>query len=226
MNQQNKTPGYGIGTFLRIWIVTTIILGAIFAIINRTGQSSGTILFGSMSLGFFLTLIIMVFLPIIRTLRKLKNQEQINSVSENLNDNQMVYTGQQASNDMRIISESIEIMETTSDIDTFLLRYEIAMKCALTLEQAKKAGIPIALQDNISQSLTSAKNEALVGVLYRSLDKELNEISKLKTERGQLDRINRYQNKLKDIYEDVFKFVADDAYNDVMQKLEFLKNGK
>lgn len=142
-----------------------------------------------------------------------------------LNDMRISYTRQQAINDMRIIDESLAIMERTSDIDTFLSRYETAMRCALTLEQAKKAGVAITLPDEgFSQSLINAKEKALSEVLYRSFDKELNEINKLKTERGKLIRIDKYQEKLKGMYEDIFESVAEDAYNDVIQKLEFLKN--
>lgn len=142
---------------------------------------------------------------------------------EILNDMRTHYSMQQAANDMRIIDESLEIMENTPNIETFLSRYETAMERALTLEQAKKAGIPITLPDNFSQSLLNAKAKALAGVLYRSFEKELNEINKLKTDNGKLNRINKYQEKLEGTYEDVFEFVAEDSYNDVMQQLENLK---
>lgn len=142
-----------------------------------------------------------------------------------LRDIRMTYTGHQAVNDMRIIQESLAIMEKTADIDTFLSRYETAMKCVQTLEQAKKAGQRIALSEGVSQSLVSVKNKALSGVLYRSFKKELDEINKLKTYNGKLNRINRYQEKLKAIYETEIQFVADEAYRDIMQKLNFIKNG-
>ena len=140
-------------------------------------------------------------------------------------DMRMTYTGQQAVNDMRIIDDSLKIMETTSDIDTFLSRYETAMRYVLTLEQAKKTGQQITLPDGYSQALISAKNEALSGVLYRSFKKELGEIDKLKTNGGKVNRINRYQEKLRGLYETEIQFVADEAYSDIMQKLDFLKNG-
>lgn len=143
-------------------------------------------------------------------------QETLNSMKES-------YTEQQAVNDMRIIDESLAIMQKTSDIDTFLSRYDTAMRYSLTLEQAKKVGIPIALNDEFSQSLTDAKDKALASVLYRSFKKELYEIDKLKTDQEKFNRINKYQKKLSGMYEDVFEFVAEDAYNDVMEKLEFLK---
>lgn len=141
-----------------------------------------------------------------------------------INNMRMSYTGQQAVNDMRIIDESLAIMEKTCNIDTFLSRYDMAMRCVLTLKQAKKAGIPIALQDGFSQSLANAKGQLLASVLYRSFNKELSEIKKLKTEHGMLNRIDKYQEKLKGMYKDVFEFVAEDAYKDVLQKLDFLKN--
>ena len=140
-----------------------------------------------------------------------------------LHDMQVSYTRQQVSNVMRIIDESLGIMEKTSNIDTFLLRYETAMSHVLTLEQAKKAGIQIALSDNFSNSLVSAKGKALEGVLYRSFQKELDAINKLKTDKGKLNRIEKYQEELKGIYEDELEFIAEDAYNDIIQKLELLK---
>ena len=79
------------------------------------------------------------------------------------------------------------------------------------------------MPDGFSQSLANIKGKVLEGVLYRSFQKELGEINKLKTDKGRLNRINKYQEKLKGMYEDVFEFVAEDAYNDVMKKLELLK---
>ncbi len=135
-----------------------------------------------------------------------------------------LYTNQQVINDMKIIDDSLSIMEKTSDIDTFLSRFDTAMRCSLTLQQAKKAGIPIALPDDFTKSLMDAKNEELVKVLYRSFKKEINEINKLKTKQGKLNRINKYEEKLKGMYKSVFEFVADNAYNDIIQKLKLLKN--
>lgn len=247
MKNQKKTSEGGI--FILIWAAISVVFGAIFSAINKTGQGTRDIIFCSLFFGIFLAFFICLFWRVIRTKKKLRNQRQNNSVSGNgtvrpkspvvtsvnvvrqevpqktLNDMRMAYTGQQAVNDMRIIDESLKIMETTSDIDTFLSRFETAMRYALTLEQSKKAGVPIALADGFSQSLANAKNEALKGVLYRSFQKELEEISKLKTESGKRNRINKYQEKLKGMYETEIQFNADEAYNDIMQKLEYLKKG-
>lgn len=134
-----------------------------------------------------------------------------------------VYTVQQVTNDIRILKESMEIMERTTDVDTFLARYETAMRCALTLEQAKRAGAPITMAENFSQLLVVAKRDKLKNVLYRSFNKEVDAINNLKTESGKRNRINRYQEKLKSMYEDNFKFIADEAYNDIMDRLELMK---
>lgn len=143
---------------------------------------------------------------------------------ETLNNMKMSYSEQQAVNDMRIINESLTIIQETSDIDTFLSRYDTVMRCLLTLEQAKKAGISIALGDGFSQSLANVKDKGLTEVLYRSFKKELDDINKLKTGQEKLNHINKYQKNLKEMYENVFEFVAEDAYNDVMQKIEHIKN--
>lgn len=216
----------------------TVVLGVFFSAINKTGQSIGNIVLVSVVLGFFLSFFIWLFWSVIRTKKSMRNQNQINSASDNgggfspqssmqetLRDTRMEYVGKQAVNDMRIIQESLAIMEKTTDIDAFLSRYETAMRCVLTLEQAKKAGQQIALPEGYSQSLVSAKNKALSGVLYRSFKKELDEIDKLKTDSGKVNRINRYQEKLRGLYETEIQFVADEAYSDIMQKLDFLKNG-
>lgn len=247
MKNQKKTAGCG--TFILTWVIVAVFLGVFFNAINKTGQSVGSIVLISVVFGFFLSLFIWLFWNIIKTKKNMRNQNQINSGSGNgttvpkppivpsakvvnqevsqktIDDRRMAFIGQQAVNEIRIIDESLRIMETTSDIDTFLSRYETAMRCILTLEQAKKAGQQIALPDGYSQSLVSAKNKALTGVLYRSFNKELDEINKLKTERGKLNRINRYQEKLREMHETEIQFVADQAYNDIMQKLEYIKNG-
>ena len=88
--------------------------------------------------------------PIPPTIKEVSKQETIPTTDtikvniiqqeiskEVLNSMKTSYTGQQAINDMRIIDESLAIMTKTSDIDTFLSRYDTAMRCVLTLEQAK-----------------------------------------------------------------------------------------
>lgn len=134
-----------------------------------------------------------------------------------------VYTGQSASNDIRIIQESLDIMEKTFDIDTFLSRYDTAMRSALTLKQAKQAGIPIATSDDLTDSLVKVKKEQLGKVLERSFNKEKEEINKLKTPKGKLNRLEKYRAKLEEHYEDEFEFYAPDSYNKIIENLDLLK---
>lgn len=144
---------------------------------------------------------------------------------ETLSSMRMVYTRQQAFNDLRILNESIDIINKTDNIDTFLSRYEMAMRCALTLEEAKKAGVQLAIKEDYSKLLIDMHGKALQSVLYRSLNKELNIISTLESNSGKLNRINKYQQKLISLYEDEIELYAEDTYNDVMQRLESLKMG-
>ena len=146
----------------------------------------------------------------------IKHQETPNHVLEDM---RAVYTSQQVVDNMRIIDESLAIMARTADIDTFLSRYETTMRCALTLEQAKEAGLPVSLDNNFSKSLVNAKGNALKNVLYRSFNKEVAEINELKTKAGKSNRIEKYKQKLQE-YEEEFEFIADEAYSDVMQRLD------
>lgn len=152
------------------------------------------------------------------------SEEAAQDLDTEKNDTWISFVNQNIANDMRIIDESLTIMTRTSNIDTFLSRYDVAMEFALKLEQAKKAGVPITLPDDFSQSLANVKKEALAGVLYRSFDKELDEIKQLKTKRGMLNRIDMYQDQLKKMYEYEHEFVEKDTYNDMMYKIESLRN--
>ncbi len=142
---------------------------------------------------------------------------------EILKDMRKSYTIQQASNDIRIARESLDIMENTENIDTFLSRYETAMQKVLTLLQAKQAGIPIKLEDNFKETLISAKKEEFGRLLYRSWGKELEKIDSLKTNKGKLSRLNKYIEKIQEIYEDEIEYVADREYEDILSKAEKLK---
>lgn len=132
------------------------------------------------------------------------------------------YLVQQAANDMRIIDESLAIMARTADLEVFLSRYELTMRCALSLKQAKEAGIAVTLNDDFSYLLTEAKGYALKDVLYRSFNKEVAEINALKTKAGKLNRVEKYKQKLQK-YEEEFEFVADESYSDVMLRLDIIK---
>lgn len=133
------------------------------------------------------------------------------------------YTGQKASNDIRIIQESLDIIEQTCDIDTFFSRYELAMRSALTLKQAKQAGVPIAVPDDLADALVKVKQEQVGKVLERSFSREREEINKLKTKNGKLNRLERYKKKLEEYYDDEFEFNTPDNFNRIMASLDLLK---
>ena len=141
-----------------------------------------------------------------------------------LDDMRVEYKNEQALNDLRIVQESIEVMNQTANIETFLSRYETAMRSALTLQQAQSAGISLNVPASLSESVIKAKEEGLSGVLMRSFSNEVKEINKLKTPKGKLNRIDNYVNKLEEYYEDEFELSAPDTYNEIMSKLKLMKN--
>ncbi len=56
MNQQKNTAGCG--TFVLAWMISTVVLGVIFALINKSGQSIGNVIGVSASLSFLIALVI------------------------------------------------------------------------------------------------------------------------------------------------------------------------
>lgn len=140
-----------------------------------------------------------------------------------LDDMSVEYKNEQALNDLRIIQESIEVMNQTANIETFLSRYETAMRSALTLQQAQSAGISVNVPANLSELVIKAKEEGLSGVLMKSFSNEVKEINKLKTPKGKLNRIDNYVNKLEEYYEDEFELSVPDTYNEIMSKLKLMK---
>lgn len=141
---------------------------------------------------------------------------------EIMEDMRSSYTIQNSENNMRIAQESLDIMNKTNNLDTFFSRYETAMQHALTLEQARKADIYVSVPLGFSDSILATKSEQQGNVLKRAFENELHEINKLKTNKGKLNRIDKFIEKVKS-YEDEFEFTAEDVYNEILSKLRLLK---
>ena len=239
--------------YLCMWIITSIILFIFCMPVIGKENIDLLLFVSFMIMGAFLALIELAIYIIIKGIKKLSEKLKLhneisvetNKIQTNIDTDtpkpllnatiqerevpqqilqsmRFAYTSQQAVNDVRIFNESIAIMQKTLDIDTFFLRYENAMRCALTLEQAEKAGC-IALNMSYSKHLLDIKERTLKDILYRSFQKELNEMNKLKTNNGKLNRINKYQKKLNDLYAREFEFKVEDTYNYIIQYLEDMK---
>lgn len=155
---------------------------------------------------------------------KLFQQLSVNVTSssvpqETLNAMQEAYSPMQADNDMRILQDSIQILQKTTNLETFFSRYEIAMEKALTLKQAKQAGIPINLNVS-SQAITAYKHQRLAQLLPIIYKKEIQSIDELKTIKGKLNRLDKFS-ELLNKYALELEFVP--GYDEIINNIATIK---
>lgn len=128
------------------------------------------------------------------------------------------YSRSQIDNDIRILNDCINIMNSTSNLETFFSRYETAMQTVFTLQMARDAGIIV--NTDITPSYISSLKDRADNVLEAVYAKELKEIQALKTPTGKRNRINKFLNLLSE-YFDEFEF--SDVYNNIVDELNTLK---
>lgn len=126
----------------------------------------------------------------------------------------------QAEGDIRILSDSLELIKTTKNIDMFISRYELAQRTALTLEQAVKAGINIPSKFTSFKELSDLKYDLVPKLLNNALNKVKIDALKLKTEKGQLNKIEKFYNLLMDNEEffedfDEYYIILEDLKSDI-----------
>lgn len=138
--------------------------------------------------------------------------------NEILNSMRSSYSPIQAQNDIRILNDSISLIQTTSNLETFFSRYELAMQKIQTLEQAKRSGMNINIPIT-SSYLISLKNHA-DNVLQATYNNELRKINDLKTSNGKQNRIDKFIDFLSE-YKDEFEF--SDTYKNILSDLNSLK---
>ena len=132
------------------------------------------------------------------------------------------YTSTQAENDLRILSDSWQLVQETADIKVFCSRLELAQRTALTLIQAKAVGCRCARRLNIKacESVLKAVPEAKAMFLENSYNAKVEKALSLKTARGQVNRLEAYRNEL-DAYSYFFMDV-EEAYSRTLQNLDAL----
>lgn len=127
------------------------------------------------------------------------------------------YTEIQLQGDFRILEDSISIMKSTKDIETFISRSDLAMRKALTIEQA-------GIQSNgpSSKEIIDLKIQLLPNVLNAAYIQMNSEALKLKTVKGQLGRYkkflkylvdNEYELDLCDNYEEIVSLTRENISN-------------
>lgn len=141
---------------------------------------------------------------------------------EILRDMKKHYTAVQIQNDVRIMQESFQLVQQTTDFDTFFMRLELSQQKALTLLQAVQAGCRgIAnKQQTIKgcEAVLSASQAVKTVFLDNSYQKETASAMRLKTQSGQYKRLTAYLERLKS-YEDQF-MDAEEAYTQTVNALQ------
>lgn len=138
-----------------------------------------------------------------------------------LRDMRKYYKKMQAMDDMRIMRESFQLCQYTHDYEVFFSRLKLAERCALTLIQAKQArcrcGITpqvIKTCESVLQSSTALK----IDFLERTQQVQIDGALKLKTPRGQCNRLRKYLQILEE-HETGFMEV-EELYNSVIEKVK------
>ncbi|MGE7114965.1 hypothetical protein [Lysinibacillus sp. NPDC047702] len=133
--------------------------------------------------------------------------------SEILRDMNMFYTSVQLENDLRILQESIDLMKSTNNIETFLSRSDLAQRTSLTIEQAIMAGIHVKEIFTSSKDILNLKTVLLPKLLNESYSKMKKDAFKLKTEKG---RIGRFQKYLELLEEHEYDLDISENYEDII----------
>ncbi|WP_337983449.1 hypothetical protein [Lysinibacillus sp. C5.1] len=111
---------------------------------------------------------------------------------ETLEQMRKYYTTIQLQDDLRILQESIDLMKSTNNIETFISRSDLAQRTSLTIEQAITAGIHVKEIFTSSKDILSLKTALLPKLLDDSYSKMKQDAFKLKTEKGRMGRFQKY----------------------------------
>lgn len=146
----------------------------------------------------------------------------LDAPEEMLREMRRYYGAEQAQNDVRIMQESLQLIQQTTNFDTFLSRLGLVQRAALTLLQAEKAGcrgIQPGTREACEKALEAAKS-AKVNFLYGSYIKETNEALRLKTPAGKRKRLEAYLSKLREHKADFMD--VEEAYKKAIYDTETL----
>lgn len=141
---------------------------------------------------------------------------------ETLTDMRRYYTPMQAAEDARILQDSFQLCQRTTNIDTFLSRLDVVQRSALTLLQAQKAKCR-GIQKGTAEACLKVLNttSALkLDFLHRAFEKETEAAMQLKTPAGQRRRLEAFLTALQ-AKEDDFLDV-EDAYNQIIDETKAL----
>lgn len=136
------------------------------------------------------------------------------------NDMAKYYTIMQARRDAEIMRESFSLASSTSNLDTFCARYELAMRKAHTLLQAEQVGVHGIKKlncHNTCVSIIEAATTLKVRALHDYAQEEMHKAEELKTDRG---KCNRYIKMLSVLEKAEPTFTLMDEYEALIAEIK------
>lgn len=130
------------------------------------------------------------------------------------------YTAAQAQRDMEIMAESYKLASTTKNLDTFCMRYELALRKAHTILQAEQLGVRGMKKANCHDACISVIDgaAALKGrALHDFAAEEIYKAEGLKTDKG---KCNRYIKMLMALEKAEPTFMFMEEYDALIAKVK------
>lgn len=130
------------------------------------------------------------------------------------------YTLMQAQRDAEIMAESFRLASSTTNLGTFCMRYDLALRNAHTLLQAERVGVRGIKKLNCHNACTSIINAAgslKVRVLHDFAQEEICKAEELKTDNG---KRNRYIKMLMTLEKAEPTFMFMDEYDTLIEKVK------
>lgn len=130
------------------------------------------------------------------------------------------YSPMQAEGDLRILSDCLNLMSTTKNIETFFSRSELGLQKALTLRHAEQAKVKGVLNaQKLVDSVMNCKQLGKRRILQASFEAERDKIALLSTANGKCNRWKKYLELLKS-YEIEYDFDCEQQYADTLSYVE------
>lgn len=163
---------------------------------------------------------ILTFL-LIRSIRKPttpKQQVITNAPEETLRDMKRHYSAQQAQQNYQLMKDSFELLQKTTDFETFTTRLNLMQRMAYTLIQARQAkcrGVDKFASG--AETVLSQVDNLKVRFLVDTYEKEISSAQQLKTQSGRNKRLTKF---LEQLQEHELDFDTVIAYEQIVEKVK------
>lgn len=122
---------------------------------------------------------------------------------------------------IEIVNDSIEILDTTDNLDTFFSKWDVINKNLQILLEGDSQGAAKEISV-ICENIEAGKSSGFRGILSRSYERVISDVEKMKTEKGKINKLNKYLAQLSQ-YEDSYKECGYNDFSDVIKKVAIFK---